>query len=314
MRSEIIRFMEGYPKALSEPFINNPMGVLVRNDIPNALYSTGIINEQKYLITGSVGQGNWAKIPWICIFDRSITTSATRGIYIVYLLAEDGKTLYLTFNQGCTEIKEKYKKKKLVVEKLRENAAIIQGYVDHKDFKSDDGVYLGDNITDLGFYYGKGAILYKDYKISELPSEDELRVDLANMMDIYNQYAQYAIHHELKDDTHAYLLTWNPLYYAWDNYNAARDILALGNTYTQMWACQNTHVKIGDRVYMMRIGGGSQNGIIASGYCAKESYETDHWDPQKAADGKMAKRIDVKFDKMLKLDGNNYLSPGYCIM
>ena len=29
------------------------------------------------------GQGNWVDSPWIGIFDKSITTSATKGIYIV---------------------------------------------------------------------------------------------------------------------------------------------------------------------------------------------------------------------------------------
>ena len=87
------------------------MGIFFRNEIPNGIYNTGIVDSKDYLITGSVGQGNWATVPWVCIFDRAITTSATKGVYIVYLLAKDGNTLYLTFNQGCTKIREKNSKK-----------------------------------------------------------------------------------------------------------------------------------------------------------------------------------------------------------
>jgi 5-methylcytosine-specific restriction protein A len=37
------------------------------------------------LVEGSPGQGNWAAVPWISVFDPAITTSATRGYYVVYL-------------------------------------------------------------------------------------------------------------------------------------------------------------------------------------------------------------------------------------
>lgn len=75
----------------------NPLGVYFRNDIPRNFYSTGLVDSKDYLVAGSVGQGNWAMVPWVCIFDRSITTSATKGVYIVYLLEKSGNSLYLTF-------------------------------------------------------------------------------------------------------------------------------------------------------------------------------------------------------------------------
>src|SRR5262249_52580282 len=36
-------------------------------------------------VEGSAGAGNWAAVPWISVFDPAITTSATRGYYVVYL-------------------------------------------------------------------------------------------------------------------------------------------------------------------------------------------------------------------------------------
>uniref|UniRef100_UPI003517719F MrcB family domain-containing protein n=1 Tax=Streptomyces calvus TaxID=67282 RepID=UPI003517719F len=57
-----------------------------------------------YLVEGSPGRGNAAVCPWVSFFDPDETTSATRGMYLVYLLAEDRKTFVLSLNQGVTEI------------------------------------------------------------------------------------------------------------------------------------------------------------------------------------------------------------------
>ena len=69
MREAIEKLMRGYSTAKKETFANNPFGEFVRKDIPTLFYKTGLIDKDKYLITGSVGQGNWAMVPWICIFD-----------------------------------------------------------------------------------------------------------------------------------------------------------------------------------------------------------------------------------------------------
>ncbi|MFZ4296910.1 MrcB family domain-containing protein [Streptomyces cinereoruber] len=57
-----------------------------------------------YLVEGSPGRGNAAVCPWVSFFDPDETTTATRGMYLVYLLAEDRKTFVLSLNQGVTEI------------------------------------------------------------------------------------------------------------------------------------------------------------------------------------------------------------------
>ena len=85
-----------------ETFRNNRIGKPIRQVIPEAILTFPLLNNETYLVKGSIGQGNWAAVPWICIFDKRVTTSAQRGVYIVYLLSEDGNTLYLTLNQGCT--------------------------------------------------------------------------------------------------------------------------------------------------------------------------------------------------------------------
>lgn len=114
MKNEIDRFLNGFIEAKKEAFGGNAFGKFVRNDIPRAIFETGLLDDKEYLVSGSVGTGNWAMIPWVGIFYKKITTSATKGVYIVYLLSRDGKKLYLTFNQGCTDISEKHTRKETI--------------------------------------------------------------------------------------------------------------------------------------------------------------------------------------------------------
>jgi hypothetical protein len=139
------------------------------------------------MVDGSVGQGNWAQVPWIGIFNKEITTSATKGIYIVYLLSADGESLYLTFNQGCSEIRANYNKKQ-TIEKMRENARKIINIINNKSFKTDEEINLGNNLTELAELYQKGTIFYKKYIKYDLPSEEQLRQDLKDMLEIYDEY------------------------------------------------------------------------------------------------------------------------------
>lgn len=187
MRGFIETILNDYIAAKQEPFAGHPMGTYFRNDIPNAIYNTGIVKSATHLITGSVGQGNWATVPWVCIFDRSITTSATKGVYIVYLLSKDGQTLYLTFNQGCTDIR-KVNSKKETIKIMREKAAEIISRIDSRGFRSDEDVNLGDGLTELAELYQRGIVFYKAYHKGAVPAEDELQSDLRKMMDIYNDY------------------------------------------------------------------------------------------------------------------------------
>ena len=189
MRDAIEKLMRGYLTAKDELFANNPFGEFVRKDIPALFYSTGLISKGEYLITGSVGQGNWAMIPWICIFDRSITTSATKGEYIVYLLSKDCSRLYLTFNQGCTDIRKTHSRKE-TISIMRQKASMVIKQIDNHGFASDENISLGEGLTELGLLYQKGTIFYKEYRVDNLPDEKELLEDLSKMMDIYQEYVQ----------------------------------------------------------------------------------------------------------------------------
>ena len=53
-------------------------------DLPSSIIEKSFLPDSKYKIEGSIGQGGIAEIPWICVFDKEITTKATEGYFIVF--------------------------------------------------------------------------------------------------------------------------------------------------------------------------------------------------------------------------------------
>ena len=181
------RVLNEYTRSIREPFANHPMGKLFRNELVNTLYEHGI-DKNLYLIKGSTGQGNWVTVPWLAIFDRTITTSATQGVYIVYLLSSDGQTLYLTLNQGCTALKKQVGKAE-AIRQMRAIAQEVTRNINCKDFDTASPISLGSNLPDLAQLYEFGCICFKKYTQKNVPDDTTLLKDLFDMIDIYKQYA-----------------------------------------------------------------------------------------------------------------------------
>ncbi len=87
----------------------SPMKVTndIRHVAPGAILRLAHLSSS-FQVQGSTGQGNFAQVPWVAVFDREITTSAQRGYYIVYLFNSAGRGLYLSLNQGWTDYKDTY--------------------------------------------------------------------------------------------------------------------------------------------------------------------------------------------------------------
>ncbi|NCB24902.1 MAG: DUF3578 domain-containing protein [Bacteroidia bacterium] len=182
------RILDEYVKSKAETFAGHSMGKLFRQDVVDTLYSS-IVDQNQYLVKGSVGQGNWATVPWICVFDRSVTTSATHGVYIVYLLSADGKTLYLTLNQGCTDLNKSLGKTE-AIKKMREVAEDVISNIECGDFETNGAISLGDNLPELTKLYEAGCICFKKYEQGKVPDNTTLITDLSRMLDLYKQYVR----------------------------------------------------------------------------------------------------------------------------
>jgi len=116
-------------------------------------------------IKWSVGQGNWAKVPWVAFLDTRETSTTQRGVYCVFLFKQDSTGVYLTLIQGVTEPHEKMGAEK-AREFLRSSADEIR--IKHPDL-SQRG-FLVDGSIDLradpglGSEYEASTIAHKLYE------------------------------------------------------------------------------------------------------------------------------------------------------
>jgi hypothetical protein len=97
-----------YPRAKNEPLAGHPLGSFIRRDAATAVEAALGELGAGLLVEGSAGAGNWAAVPWISVFDPSITTTATRGYYVVYLFHVDKPLVHLSLNQGTTAVREEF--------------------------------------------------------------------------------------------------------------------------------------------------------------------------------------------------------------
>ena len=166
-----------YPESKNGPFAGSHIGQVIRNEIPEALRNKLSLTD--YVVKGSIGNGQFASIPWIAIMDRDITTSTTEGIYIVFLFSSDGKRIYLTLNQGVTYFKEK-KYGNLEISKISNKI--------FETFPSTQASKIKINLnssTNLGRGYESTTISAIEYDTSNMPSEEELLSDIKALLEDY---------------------------------------------------------------------------------------------------------------------------------
>lgn len=178
--------MNNYRKAKTQSFSGHPLGNLVRHTIPQELMKLDFIEKHSYKVQGSVGMGNWAKVPWIAIMDKRITETTQKGEYIVYLFSEDMKSLYLTFNQGVTVPLQQGRK--AGYEYLKNKVGELRRWLPLNYMKKDDQINL--TSAGIGREYQVSTIGYIRYDRENLPNDEVLIADLKNFIDNYRLYAE----------------------------------------------------------------------------------------------------------------------------
>lgn len=159
-------------------------GSLFKNVIPAKIIKQMELSEERFDVQGSIGQGNYAEIPWVCVFNKKITQSATKGIYIVQLYKKDGSGMYLGLGQGITYFREKYASKN-PLSKARNVALNLRKIVDIPDEYKLDKIDLNCK-TPLGKGYEAGFIAGIYYDFTKMPDEKKLIEDHKTLMEIYD--------------------------------------------------------------------------------------------------------------------------------
>ncbi|PES81327.1 restriction endonuclease [Bacillus cereus] len=181
LREKFLTVMKEYLQARTEKFAGHKMGAVVRHEMTTEITRLPFIDHNQYVITGSIGQGNWAAVPWLAIMNKDITTSTQRGYYIVYLFSEDMERLYLTLAQGVTETTKEEMQK--IKDEIREQIQMSQ------KVKKDDDIFLGTSQKAKG--YANSTAAYIAYDANKMPSEKELVEDLEEMLRYYEGFIAY---------------------------------------------------------------------------------------------------------------------------
>jgi len=184
LREAIQRVLFEYGSAIQKDFGDHPLTTFIRSEFPQLL-SNLLDNPERYKVFGSAGQGNWARCPWVAIFDTLVTVTAQSGYYPVYLFREDLSGVYLSLNQGVTEVREKYRSK--AKEALRSRAKDFLSQIGkQKSFPLSEIDLNPSSPSNLSAFYEAGNICAYFYRTDTIPSDEILESNFREMLTLYD--------------------------------------------------------------------------------------------------------------------------------
>lgn len=168
--------------AATQPLKGNSVADTIRRDCSKVILQAS--NRPDLLVKGAPREGNWAEVPWIGLLNPEITTSATRGIYVVCLFSADLSSVFLSLGQGVTEIRSEFGR--LRGREMLRRAELIRDRVPEYQSRFSAGpVSLGGN-TPLAKDYDPAVAFFRQYQPGNLPSESELVRDLNEIVVLYD--------------------------------------------------------------------------------------------------------------------------------
>jgi 5-methylcytosine-specific restriction protein A len=191
LRESLEKIMLEYPLVSHDNFNGHSFVSYVRDVVPKSI-SASLELPGIYRVKASAGNGSWAKVPWIAIFNKLVTDNVKSGFYCVYLFRADFSGVYLSLNQGIADKRDlfglgksrdilrdqaKLFKDKLGSDKLRE-------FSDSLDLKL-DSIPKATTSRRLGLAYEAGNIGSKFYSRESLPDDKELLGDVGKVLEIY---------------------------------------------------------------------------------------------------------------------------------
>jgi 5-methylcytosine-specific restriction enzyme B len=192
LRDTFETILSDYPTArTTQPFSHDNEIRKLFDAGERALSSPEFLGDKTIRVKASIGQGNWAKVPWIALLDPRVTDSTQRGVYVVLLFRQDGSGVYVTLNQGVTAPQAELGPA-AGREQLRERARAIRASPEIRElanegFRLDDGIDLRAD-PGLGRDYEASTIAYKLYEKGGVPEDNLITNDLHALLTAYNSY------------------------------------------------------------------------------------------------------------------------------
>jgi hypothetical protein len=170
--------------------------------LQNALESHQVVRRHSNIkVAWSVGQGNWARVPWVALLDRRETKTTQHGVYVVFLFREDMSGVYLTFNQGVTDLRNRHGTREARAI-LRRRAEQLQRFLpnDNTVFRTDGHVDLRTE-SNLGKQYEASTVAHRLYEKGRVPSDEVLFEDLGILLTTYERYMNSEMPREFREGT-----------------------------------------------------------------------------------------------------------------
>jgi 5-methylcytosine-specific restriction protein A len=181
-RGLLQEFASRYPDARKEPFRGHEVSILMRKTIAAEIEALGLFESDQYRVSGSVGKGGWAEIPWVAVYKLSETDTLHHGFFIVYVFSANLLKLYLTVNQGSVLYFETHTR--------AETNAHIRGSSDAVIANMDSGGFASGPIdlgtkSNVGRFLENGCMFSLEYDVASLPTDDILFSDLKKAKELY---------------------------------------------------------------------------------------------------------------------------------
>lgn len=102
--------------------------------------------------------------------------------------------------------------------------------------------------------------------------------------------------HDDADRPRAYLFTWNPRKWHWEDLATAAVTVEQRGRLAEDWSCGRTErIKPGDRFFLLKQGADLPRGLMGSGLVTSAVYIRKHW----GQEGKQSRYVDIEFDALL---------------
>ena len=182
-------FLHEFANARSGPFQKTePLWNAIANLKARLEQFPAVQSRPELLVNISVGLGTWAAVPWIALLNTRITQSAEEGVYVVFLVARELNYIFLTLNQGTTDLvhelgqREAQKRMLDVASKTRPLISDLAG----ADFILDNNINLGGSGW-RAKNYEIATIAHFDFGANNIPPDDKMNELLTAVLNAYER-------------------------------------------------------------------------------------------------------------------------------
>jgi hypothetical protein len=184
-------FLTEFSEARSQPYaVTEPLWSAASR-LRQWLQDVGPIADRPSLnVSWSAGKGVWARVPWIAILNRNVTTTTQEGLYCVFLISQDLSSVYLTLAQGVTELTKRLGTSR-ANDVLNERAEEFRAEIPEL---AGAGFTLANNVDlkcdgQLARSYERSVIAYVKFDADNLPDDAELGSYLEPLLAAYDRLA-----------------------------------------------------------------------------------------------------------------------------